>query len=108
MAAHLEKGLSNSERLSSVQGESSLSGSPCRGVCTTTYGDLRCGTCGRNQEDITNWNTYSDVMKKLINIKNATEGYKIRQLESQENRWKELQKAKGIDNLTVEIGRAHV
>tara|TARA_B100001248_G_scaffold49917_2_gene32185 strand:+ start:12174 stop:12659 length:486 start_codon:yes stop_codon:yes gene_type:complete len=101
MAAHLEKGLSNSERLSSVQGESSLSGSPCRGVCTTTYGDLRCGTCGRNQEDITNWNTYSDVMKKLINVKNATEGYKIRQLESQENRWKELQKAKGIDNLTV-------
>jgi hypothetical protein len=40
-------------------------------------------------------------MKKMINIKNATEGYKIRQLESQETRWKEIQKARGIDNLTV-------
>lgn len=101
MNAALEKSLSNSERLSSVQGESSLSGSPCRGVCTTTYGDLRCGTCGRHQEDITNWNQYSDVMKKMINLKNANEGFKIRQLESQEKRWQEIQKAKGIENLTV-------
>ena len=55
MKAHLEKGLSNSGRLSSVQGESSLSGSPCRGVCSTTIGDLRCKSCGRHQKEITDW-----------------------------------------------------
>ena len=39
--------------------------------------------------------------KKLINIRNAASGFKIRQLESQESRWKELQKLKTIDNLTI-------
>tara|TARA_B100001287_G_scaffold37936_1_gene27217 strand:+ start:201 stop:686 length:486 start_codon:yes stop_codon:yes gene_type:complete len=101
MKAHLEKGLSNSGRLSSVQGESSLSGSPCRGVCSTTIGDLRCKSCGRHQKEITEWQTYDDFKKKIINLRNAGEGYKIRQLESQENRWRELQVLKNIDDLTV-------
>ena len=38
--------------------------------------------------------------KKLINVKNASEGYIIRQMESQENRWRELQKMKDRDNLS--------
>tara|TARA_B100000900_G_scaffold408742_1_gene423504 strand:+ start:398 stop:883 length:486 start_codon:yes stop_codon:yes gene_type:complete len=101
MKAHLEKGLSNSGRLSSVQGESSLSGSPCRGVCSTTIGDLRCKSCGRHQKEITEWQSYDDFKKKIINLRNAGEGYKIRQLESQENRWRELQVLKNIDDLTV-------
>lgn len=101
MKAHLEKGLSNSGRLSSVQGESSLSGSPCRGVCSTTIGDLRCKSCGRHQKEITDWQSYSDLRKKIINLRNAGEGYKIRQLESQESRWRELQVLKNIDDLTV-------
>lgn len=101
MNADLEKSLSNSGRLSSVQGESSLSGSPCRGVCSTTYGDLRCRTCGRHQKEITEWQTYDNFKKKIINLRNAGEGYKIRQLESQEERWRDLQKLKNIDDLTV-------
>lgn len=101
MKAHLEKGLSNSGRLSSVQGESSLSGSPCRGVCSTTIGDLRCKSCGRHQKEITEWQSYDDFKKKIINLRNAGEGFKIRQLESQENRWRELQVLKNIDDLTV-------
>tara|TARA_R100001460_G_scaffold20447_3_gene42410 strand:+ start:205 stop:699 length:495 start_codon:yes stop_codon:yes gene_type:complete len=95
------KSLSNSERLASIQGEAKLDGVPCRGVCTTTYGDLSCGTCGRSQEEITHWNTFTSHQKKLINIRNASSGFKIRQLESQESRWEELQKLKTIDNLTI-------
>jgi predicted Fe-S protein YdhL (DUF1289 family) len=101
MEINSEKSHANSARLSSIQGEASLSGSPCRGVCTTTYGDFRCGSCGREQEDITNWNTYSSLKRKLINLKNAGQGFKIRQLESQEYRWKQLSKISKIDNLTV-------
>lgn len=101
MTADLKKSLSNSGRLSSVQGESSLSGSPCRGVCSTTIGDLRCKSCGRHQKEITDWQSYSDLKKKIINLRNAGEGFRIRQLESQEERWRELQVLKNIENLTV-------
>jgi len=101
MTANIDKSLSNSERLSSVLGEASLSSTPCRGVCSTTIGDLRCKSCGRHQEEITNWNSFNDVQKKIINLRNASEGFKIRQVESQENRWRELQKLKSIDNLTI-------
>lgn len=101
MTSQDNKSLSSSERLASIQGEAKLDGVPCRGVCTTTYGDLICHTCGRTQEEITNWNTFTSHHKKLINIRNAAAGFKIRQLESQENRWMELQKLKTIDNLTV-------
>ena len=101
METKSEKSLANSARLSAIQGEASLSGSPCRGVCTTTYGDLRCGSCGREQEDITNWNSYPDLKRKLINLKNAGQGYKIRQLESQEYRWQKFSKISNIDKLQV-------
>ena len=101
MAASLKKSLSNSGRLSSLQGESSLSGSPCRGICSTTVGDLRCKSCGRYQREITDWQSYSSLRKKIINLRNAGEGFKIRQLESQEDRWKKLQAQKDMENLTV-------
>ena len=93
--------LSSNERLASLQGEARLDGSPCRGVCSTTYGDLYCHTCGRTQKEITEWNTMSAQQKKLINVKNAAAGFKIRQLESQDERWAEYQKLKTIDNLTI-------
>jgi predicted Fe-S protein YdhL (DUF1289 family) len=102
MNAKLETSLSGSERLSSVLGESSLSGSPCNGgVCSTTLGDIRCKTCGRHEDEIRQWHQLPEIKRKIINIKNAAEGYKIRQVSSQEDRWRELQKLKTIDNLTV-------
>ena len=102
MDTNLEKGLSSSERLSSVLGEGSLSGSPCSGnFCSTTLGDTRCKTCGRHEQEIIKWNQLSETERKIINIKNATEGFKIRQVISQEDRWRDLQKLKNIDNLTV-------
>ncbi len=102
MNTNLEKGLSSSERLSSVLGEGSLSGSPCNGnFCSTTLGDTRCKTCGRHEQEIIKWNQLSETEKKVINIKNASEGFKIRQVISQEDRWRDLQKLKNTDNLTV-------
>ena len=101
MNALKEKSLSNAGGLASVLGEASLSSTPCRGVCTSTLGDIRCRSCGRWQEDITQWNTYSDLQKKLINVHNAAEGYIIRQMEPQNERWLELQKMKNIDNLNI-------
>ena len=102
MDTNLDKGLSSSERLSSVLGEGSLSGSPCNGnFCSTTLGDTRCKTCGRHEQEIIKWNQLSETERKIINIKNASEGFKIRQVISQEDRWRDLQKLKSIDNLTV-------
>ena len=102
MDTNLDKGLSSSERLSSVLGEGSLSGSPCNGnVCSTTLGDTRCKTCGRQEDEIREWNQLPSTLRKTINLKNAAEGYKIRQILSQEDRWRNLQKIKNTDNLSV-------
>ena len=102
MNANLDKSLSGSERLSSVLGEGSLSGTPCNGgVCSTTLGDTRCKTCGRHEDEIRKWHQLPEIKRKIINIRNAAEGFKIRQVASQEERWRELQKLKSIDNLTV-------
>lgn len=102
MNTNLDKGLSSSERLSSVLGEGSLSGSPCNGnVCSSTIGDTRCKTCGRTEEEIREWNKFPDILKKTINLKNASEGYEIRQVSSQEDRWRNLQKIKGSNDLCV-------
>ena len=102
MTSQDTQSLSNSERLASIQGEAKLDGVPCRGMCTTTYGDLSCGTCGRSQEEITNWNTYYSQQKKLINIRNAANGFKIRKLEMQDVRWMELRNMKtNIDQMSM-------
>ena len=95
MASDLDKSLSGSERLSSLQGVSPLAEPPCTGdYCSTSFGDQICKTCGRSEVEIAQWHSLSETEKKLINIKNAAVGYKIRQVINQEERWQELQKAK--------------
>jgi len=56
----------------------SLSDSPCTGRCSTTWGDIRCRACGRTEIQIRDWNKYSCLEKKLINLKNSP-NYEIRQ-----------------------------
>tara|TARA_A100001201_G_scaffold114108_1_gene97788 strand:+ start:801 stop:1148 length:348 start_codon:yes stop_codon:yes gene_type:complete len=41
--------------------------------------DERCQGCGRNIEQIRDWESYSDYDKKIVNVKNWLEGYDIRQ-----------------------------
>ena len=63
----------------------SLSQNPCTGVCSTTYGvDKQCAGCGRTLEEIRDWNSYSDLQKKLINIDLAVK-YDIRQKKEYNN-----------------------
>tara|TARA_R110002012_G_scaffold272981_2_gene458785 strand:+ start:11900 stop:12325 length:426 start_codon:yes stop_codon:yes gene_type:complete len=79
-----QKGLPTPGRLSLLS-EASLSGNPCLGVCSTSTGDRRCSGCGRWQKEITNWSSYSEVERKLINIKNVSDGFTIRQLSDEPN-----------------------
>ena len=63
----------------------SLAQNPCTGVCSTTYGaDEQCAGCGRTLEEIRDWNSYSDLQKKLINIDLAVK-YDIRQKKEYNN-----------------------
>ena len=59
----------------------SLANSPCTGRCTTSMApfDERCQGCGRNIEQIRDWESYSDYDKKKVNVKNWLGGYDIRQ-----------------------------
>ena len=59
----------------------SLANSPCSGRCTTSMApfDERCQGCGRNIEQIRDWESYSDYDKKIVNVKNWLECYDIRQ-----------------------------
>lgn len=41
--------------------------------------DEICKGCGRSVEEIRDWETYTDLDKKLINLKNVMRGYSIRQ-----------------------------
>lgn len=67
---------------------SSLADCPCIGICSVTqWGDDRCKGCGRTLEEIKDWGKYSDLQKKLINLKNVGEKYTIRQVKM-ENRVK--------------------
>ena len=85
-----------------LTGETSLSGTPCRNICSTTLGDTRCKTCGRHQEEITKWGSLSETERKLINIRNAGEGYKIRQLVNQEARWEEVRNMRNkLDDMSL-------
>ena len=59
----------------------SLADSPCVGWCTTRqFGDDRCKSCGRLESEIKQWSTYTPVEKKLINLRNAGDGFSIRQV----------------------------
>ena len=69
-------------RLAQLKGESeSLADNPCIGWCTTRqFGDDRCKGCGRLETEVRQWAIYTEVEKKLINIRNSSDGYCIRQL----------------------------
>ena len=59
----------------------SLANSPCNGVCSTSMApfDEICQGCGRNVEQIRDWETFPDFQKKIINVTNWLKGYDIRQ-----------------------------
>ena len=64
-----------------LHSSNSMSDSPCVGKCTTSMApfDDICQGCGRNVEEIRDWQTYTDLDKKLINIKNCMRGFNIKQ-----------------------------
>ena len=68
-------------RLAQLKGETeSVADNPCIGWCTTRqFGDDRCKGCGRLEIEVSQWQQYTDLEKKLINIRNAGDGYTIRQ-----------------------------
>ena len=76
----------------------SLANSPCTGRCTTSMApfDERCQGCGRNIEQIRDWESYSDYDKKIVNVKNWLEGYDIRQKIEAEMSAEEPNKLKDI------------
>ena len=64
-----------------LHSSNSMSNSPCVGKCSTSMApfDEICKGCGRSVEEIRDWETYTDLDKKLINLKNVMRGYNIRQ-----------------------------
>jgi len=64
-----------------LHSSNSMSNSPCVGKCSTSMAPLDeiCKGCGRSLEEIRDWETYTDLDKKLINLKNVMRGYNIRQ-----------------------------
>lgn len=44
----------------------SLKGSPCIGVCSTTYGDLICRGCYRFAHEVTGWNGYDGAQRLAV------------------------------------------
>lgn len=53
-------------RSSSSTTTASLKGSPCIGVCSTTYGDLICRGCYRFAHEVTDWNGYDGVQRLAV------------------------------------------
>ena len=41
-------------------------GTPCIGVCSTTFGDLVCRGCKRYLHEIVDWNRYDESEKQLV------------------------------------------
>lgn len=51
-----------------IKGERNPWDTPCVGVCSASnLGDKVCRGCGRTQEEIDNWNTYTPEQKIEIN-----------------------------------------
>lgn len=60
----------------------SIADCPCVGICSCTqWGDDRCKGCGRTATEVRDWNTFSKIERKIINLRNASENYGIRQLQ---------------------------
>ena len=59
----------------------SLANSPCIGVCSTSMApfDEICQGCGRDIDQIRDWETFPEFQKKIINVTNWLKGYDIRQ-----------------------------
>ena len=49
-----------------IDGKKNETDSPCVGICSTVYGDEVCLGCGRTDEEVTQWNRYSDEEKKAV------------------------------------------
>mgnify|MGYP003146259154 FL=1 len=62
----------------------SVADSPCIGVCSTSAmpDDDRCVGCGRTRTEVIDWEKYSDLEKKIINLRNASENFGIRHLQT--------------------------
>ena len=43
------------------------SSTPCLGICSTTYGDDVCRGCKRFIHEVSNWNSYSNDEKEIVN-----------------------------------------
>ena len=64
----------------SLHQTTSLADSPCVGTCSVTqFGTPICRGCGSTEEEIRDWNSYSDTKKKLIVINCWALGYTPRQ-----------------------------
>ena len=64
----------------SLHRTTSLADSPCVGICSVTqFGTVVCRGCCRTEEEIRDWNSYSDTKKKLIVINCWALGYTPRQ-----------------------------
>lgn len=50
-----------------INGKKGPTDNPCVGVCSTTLGDALCRGCGRSQQQITQWPTYTQADKLRIN-----------------------------------------
>ena len=64
---------------------SSLADSPCVGRCSVAqWDDDRCKGCGRYEKETVSayWNALPETDRKLINLRNAFEGYEIRHLKA--------------------------
>ncbi len=60
----------------------SIADCPYVGICSCTqWGDDRCKGCGRTATEVRDWNTFSKIERKIINLRNASENYGIRQLQ---------------------------
>ena len=54
--------------------------SPCKGICNLDFATHTiCQGCGRNVEEIRDWETFPEFQKKIINVTNWLKGYDIRQ-----------------------------
>ncbi len=49
-------------------------GSPCKGVCTTTY-DIVCAGCGRTYMEVAEWVTLTEEERDVIWGRLIREGY---------------------------------
>jgi predicted Fe-S protein YdhL (DUF1289 family) len=59
----------------------SLSDNPCNGWCSSTiFGDVVCKGCGRTEQEIAEWQSMSDVDKKLVVLDLAKRDFAIRHL----------------------------